>query len=74
MAGADPVHHQLLSLSSARESPAILAAHILAAGAQPDRLMISVCLLVRSEVPSIQVMQSPYLVVSVLVHGEVMRS
>ena len=71
MAGADPVHSQLLILSSERESPAILAAHILATSAQPDRLMLKVWLLVRIDVPSIQVMQSLYIVVAILVHGGV---
>ena len=69
MAGTDPVHQQLLIMNSARESPTILAANILTTGAQPDRLMLKICLLFRSEVPSIQVMQSPYIVAAILVHG-----
>ena len=74
MAGTDPVHQQLLIMNSARESPTILAANILTTGAQPYRLMLKICLMFRSEVPSIQVMQSPYLVVSIIVHGEVAQS
>ena len=71
MAGTVPVHQQLLSLNSARKLTAILAAHIRATGAQPDRRILNACSLVRSEVPSTQVMQSPYLVVAIIVHGEV---
>ena len=67
----DTVRHQLLSLSSARESPAILAARILVTGAQADRLILSVWLMAPSEVPSIQVMQSPHLVAARLLPGKV---
>ena len=71
LAGMDSVRQQLFILSSVRESPAILVAHILAAGAQPYHLVLKVCLLARSEVPSFQVMQSTHLVVTILVQGEV---
>ena len=70
----DPVHEQLLILSFVCELLAVLAAHIFAASAKPHRLSLKVLLLLRREVPSIQIMLPPYFVVSIIAHLEVAQA
>ena len=67
----DLVHEQLLILSSVSELLAVLVAHIFAASAKPHRLSLEVVLLLRREVPSIQIMLPPYFVVTIVIHHEV---
>ena len=62
----DPVHEQLLILSFVCELLAVLSARIFAASAKPHRLSLEVFLLLRREVPSIQVMLPPYFVIAII--------
>ena len=70
----DPVHEQLLILGFVCELLAVLAAHIFAASAKPHRLSLEVFLLLRREVPSIQVMLPPYFVIAIITHDEVAQA
>ena len=70
----DPVHEQLLILSFVCELLAVLTAHIFAASAKPHRLSLEVFLLLRREVPSIQVMLPPYFVIALISHHEVAQA
>ena len=70
----DPVHEQLLILGFVCELLAVLAAHIFAASAKPHRLSLEVFLLLRREVPSIQVMLPPYFVIALITHHEVAQA
>ena len=70
----DAVHEQLLILSFVCELLAVLAAYIFAASAKPHRLSLEVFLLVRREVPSIQIMLTPYLVIAIISHNEVAQA
>ena len=64
----DPVHEQLLILSFVCELLAVFAAHIFAASAKPHRLSSEALLLLRREVPSIQIMLPPYFVIAIITH------
>ena len=70
----NPVHEQFLILSSVCELLAMLSAHIFAARAKPHRLSLEVFLLLRREVPSIQVMLPPYFVIAFMTHHEVAQA
>ena len=70
----DPVHEQLLILSFVFEPLAVLAAHIFATSAKPHRLNLEVFLLLRRDVPSIQIMLTPYLVIAIITHHEVAQA
>ena len=74
VARMDPVYEQLLILSFVCELLAVLAAHIFAASAKPHRLSLEVFLLLRREVPSIQVMLPPYFVIAIITHDEVAQA
>ena len=66
----DAMHEQFLILSFVGELLAVFAAHILTSRAEPHRLSLEVLLLLPREVPSIEVMLAPYLVIAVVSHRE----
>ena len=65
---------QLLILGFVCELLAVLAARIFAASAKLHRLGLEVLLLLRREVPSLQVMLSPYFVIALITHDEVAQA
>ena len=70
----DAMHEQFLILSFVGELLAVFAADILASGAEPHGLNLEVVLLLPREVPSIEVMLAPYLVIAVVSHREVAQA